>query len=256
MNPIVRLEHIDKTYTEGAQQRAILRDCTFAFPSGAFTAIRGRSGSGKTTLLNLIACIDTPDRGDVWIGDTNVTALSARERTLFRRDKLGFIFQFFNLIPTLNVLENVILPAELAGQRTDVVRRPALELLERVGLAQRADAMPDRLSGGEQQRVAIARALLRNPALILADEPTGNLDERTGAEVMALLDETTRRAGRALIMVTHSHQIAALADSVVTIREQRLVTETTEGGRARNAEGPADEQINRRPDPLTTRRTD
>ncbi len=116
--------------------------------------------------------------------------------------------------------------------------------------------MPDRLSGGEQQRVAIARALLRNPALILADEPTGNLDERTGAEVMALLDETTRRAGRALIMVTHSHQIAALADSVVTIREQRLVTETTEGGRARNAEGPADEQINRRPDPLTTRRTD
>jgi putative ABC transport system ATP-binding protein len=147
MNPIVRLKHVDKAYAEGAQRREILRDCTFDFPSGAFTAIRGRSGSGKTTLLNLIACIDTPDRGDVWIADTKVTALSARERTLFRRDQLGFIFQFFNLIPTLTVLENVLLPAELAGEPAARMRGPALALLERVGLTGRADTMPDRLSG-------------------------------------------------------------------------------------------------------------
>ncbi len=225
MTAIVRLEHVDKTYTEGAQSRPILKDCSFGFATGSFTAIRGRSGSGKTTLLNLIACIDTPDAGDIFIGDVCVTALSARERTLFRRDQLGFVFQFFNLIPTLTVLENVLLPAELAGLPAGRMRAPALELLERVGLANRADTMPDRLSGGEQQRVAIARALLRSPALVLADEPTGNLDERTGAEVMSLLDAMTRKAGRALIMVTHSHQIAALADTVVTIREGHLEIE-------------------------------
>ncbi len=225
MTAIVRLEHVDKTYTEGAQSRPILKACSFDFASGSLTAIRGRSGSGKTTLLNLIACIDTPDAGDIFIGDVCVTALSARERTLFRRDQLGFVFQFFNLIPTLTVLENVLLPAELAGLAAGRTRATALDLLERVGLANRADTMPDRLSGGEQQRVAIARALLRSPALVLADEPTGNLDERTGAEVMDLLDAMTRRAGRALIMVTHSHQIAALADTVVTIREGHLEIE-------------------------------
>ena len=225
MTAIVRLDHIDKAYQEGAQRRQILTDCSFAFGAGAITAIRGRSGSGKTTLLNLIACIDTPDAGDIFIGDVCVTALSARERTLFRRDQLGFVFQFFNLIPTLTVLENVTLPAELGGRSAGEMRAPALDLLERVGLASRASEMPDRLSGGEQQRVAIARALLRNPALVLADEPTGNLDERTGAEVMQLLDEMTRKAGRALIMVTHSHHIAALADTVVTIRAGRLEIE-------------------------------
>ncbi|HRE25638.1 MAG TPA: ABC transporter ATP-binding protein [Anaerolineales bacterium] len=225
MPAIVRLEKVDKTFVEGAERRQVLRACSFDFAAGSFTAIRGRSGSGKTTLLNLIACIDTPDSGEIVIGGTRVTTLSARERTLFRRDQLGFVFQFFNLIPTLNVLENVLLPAELAGQPTHTMRGPALDLLEQVGLADRAGEMPDRLSGGEQQRVAIARALLRRPALVLADEPTGNLDERTGADVMRLLDEMTRQAGRALIMVTHSHQIAALADTVVTIRQGQLEIE-------------------------------
>ena len=225
MTAIVRLDRLSKTYTEGAQRRQILQECTYDFAAGAFTAIRGRSGSGKTTLLNLIACIDTPDSGDVIIDDVRVTGLSSRERTLFRRDKLGFVFQFFNLIPTLTVLENVLLPAELAGLSVDRLRGPALDLLDRVGLASRAGEMPDRLSGGEQQRVAIARALLRNPPLVLADEPTGNLDERTGADVMDLLDTLTRKAGRALIMVTHSHHIAGLADTVVTIRDGHLEVE-------------------------------
>jgi putative ABC transport system ATP-binding protein len=225
MPDIIRLERLTKDYAEAGQTRRILEECTYAFAEGAFTAIRGRSGSGKSTLLNLIACIDTPTGGDIWIGETCVTKLSARERTLFRRDHLGFVFQFFNLIPTLTVLENVLLPAELAGRAVNGSRPRALDLLERVGLADRRSQFPDKLSGGEQQRVAIARALTQNPRLVLADEPTGNLDEKTGFEIMRLLDEVTRQQGRTLIMVTHSHQIAALADTVLTIHDQRLVTD-------------------------------
>jgi putative ABC transport system ATP-binding protein len=225
MPAIIRLEKLTKDFTEGGQTRRILENCDFSFAEGAFTAIRGRSGSGKSTLLNLVACIDAPTSGEVWIGDTCVTRLTARERTLFRRDQLGFVFQFFNLIPTLTVLENVLLPAELANRAHNGARAHALELLERVGLAERAAVFPDKLSGGEQQRVAIARALLQNPRVVLADEPTGNLDEKTGFAIMRLLDEMTRQQGRTLIMVTHSHQIAALADTVLTIHERKLVVE-------------------------------
>lgn len=225
MPEIIRLEKLTKDFAEGGQTRRILENCDFAFAEGAFTAIRGRSGSGKSTLLNLIACIDTPTSGEIWIGDTCVTRLTARERTLFRRDQLGFVFQFFNLIPTLTVLENVLLPAELASRAQNGARTHALELLARVDLADRAAVFPDKLSGGEQQRVAIARALLQNPRVVLADEPTGNLDEKTGLTIMRLLDEMTRQQGRTLIMVTHSHQIAALADTVLTIHERQLVKE-------------------------------
>lgn len=227
MTTIVRLENLTKEYAEAGQSRLILEDCSFAFREGAFTAIRGRSGSGKSTLLNLIACIDTPTRGALYIGEVCVTRLAPRERTLFRRDHLGFVFQFFNLIPTLTVLENILLPAELANRAGEGMRRQALDLLERVGLADRRAVFPDRLSGGEQQRVAIARALLQNPRLVLADEPTGNLDERTGLEIMRLLDEVTRQAGKTLIMVTHSHQIAALADEVLTIHDRQLIPDPT-----------------------------
>jgi putative ABC transport system ATP-binding protein len=223
MPDLIRLERLTKDFTEGGQTRRILEACTFGLAEGAFTAIRGRSGSGKSTLLNLIACIDTPTSGDLFIGDTRVTGLSARERTLFRRDHLGFIFQFFNLIPTLTVLENVLLPAELAGRAANGARQQALDLLDRVGLAERRGQFPDRLSGGEQQRVAICRALLQNPRVVLADEPTGNLDEKTGLEIMRLLDEMTRLAGKTLVMVTHSHQIAAQADVVLTIHDRQLV---------------------------------
>jgi len=201
----------------------VLQGVTAGFLEGQFSAIRGRSGSGKSTLLNLIAGIDSPSGGEITIGDVCRTRLNQRERTLFRRDNLGFIFQFFNLIPTLTVIENVRLPAELAGRPEAGLRARALGLLDLVGLADRRDVFPDRLSGGEQQRVAIARALAQNPRLVLADEPTGNLDDKTGNAVMALLDSVTRQAGKTLIMVTHSRQIAARADRVFEMSDGELL---------------------------------
>ena len=223
MTIIIRLENLSKDYAEGGKTRTVLHNCNAALEEGRFVAIRGRSGSGKSTLLNLIAGIDAPTSGDIYIDDVCVTRLSARAHTLFRRDHIGFIFQFFNLIPTLTVLENVLLPAELANRNGAATRAQALALLDRVGLADRLAVFPDKLSGGEQQRVAIARALLLNPRLVLADEPTGNLDAKTGDEIMHLLDEMTRRAGKTLIMVTHSRQIAARADRVLTIQDGQLV---------------------------------
>jgi len=211
---------VSKTYDEGAEQRSVLRETSASFEEGQFVAIRGRSGSGKSTLLHLLAGLDLPSSGDVLFADVAVNRLSAHERTLLRRREMGFVFQFFNLIPTLSVLENVLLPAELSGR--DESRRAA-GLLERVGLADRAASFPDRLSGGEQQRVAIARALVRDPRLVLADEPTGNLDDATGAAVMGLLDALTRRAGKTLLLATHSREVAALADRVLTIEAGRLV---------------------------------
>ena len=222
MAPIIRLDNVSKDFIEGAQARPVLRGVTASFEPGQFVAIRGRSGSGKSTLLNLIAGIDMPSRGDIYIDEIAVTRLSQRERTLFRRDNIGFIFQFFNLIPTLTVLENVRLPAELAGRPEREVAAGALDLLSRVGLADRRDVFPDKLSGGEQQRVAIARALAQNPRLVLADEPTGNLDERNGEAVLALLDNMTRQAGKTLIMVTHSREMANRADVVYEMHDGQL----------------------------------
>jgi putative ABC transport system ATP-binding protein len=199
-----------------------LRGVTAELEAGQFTAIRGRSGSGKSTLLNLIAGLDVPTRGEITVAGVRLTRLSPRERTLFRRNHLGFIFQFFNLIPTLTVYENVCLPAELAGRAPDTIREAALRLLDEVGLGDRQGAYPDRLSGGEQQRVAIARALVQDPAVVLADEPTGNLDDKTGHLVMSLLDRVTRQAGKTLIMVTHSRDIASRADRVLEMHDGEL----------------------------------
>jgi putative ABC transport system ATP-binding protein len=223
--PLIRLDRVSKDYTEGTRTRVVLRETTAAIADGEFVAIRGRSGSGKTTLLNLMAGIDLPTAGDLFIGGTCLSRLSPRDRTLFRRDHLGFVFQFFNLIPTLTVVENVQLPAELSGAAVRDAARRALALLDQVGLLDRASDFPDRLSGGEQQRVAIARALVQNPSLLLADEPIGNLDDATGEAVLALLDRTTRQAGRTLVLVTHSAQVAARADRVLTIEEGHLVPE-------------------------------
>lgn len=230
MTVIVRLEELSKAYKEGANSRLILHEASADFAAGEFVAIRGRSGSGKSTLLNLLAGIDSPTGGRVWIatsggqGDlVNMTGLNSSERTIFRRDNIGFVFQFFNLIPTLTVLENVLLPGELAGGRSSDLQRSAINLLERVGLADRQAVFPDKLSGGEQQRVAIARALVRNPRLVLADEPTGNLDDATGKSVMGLLGEMTHQAGKTLIMVTHSRKMAALADRILTIEDGKIV---------------------------------
>jgi putative ABC transport system ATP-binding protein len=221
--PVVRLEGLYKVFTEGGRDRVVLDRVELAFKPGEFVVLLGHSGSGKSTLLNLISGIDRPSAGDVVIQGTPITRLNERDRTLFRRDHIGFIFQFFNLIPTLTVLENVTLPQELAGRSQRDVERVALGLLDRVGLADRRDTYPDKLSGGEQQRVAIARALVHDPLLVLADEPTGNLDDTTGERVLALLLELTRDAGRTLIMATHNPDIAPRADRVLQVHDGRLM---------------------------------
>jgi putative ABC transport system ATP-binding protein len=221
--PIVRLDRVSKDYREGEDSRHVLRETSATFAEGELVAIRGRSGSGKSTLLNLVAGIDLPTAGEVWVAGTCLSRLSPADRTVFRRDHLGFVFQFFNLVPTLTVLENVQLPAELAGRPLAEAAERARALLAEVSLEDRAAAFPDRLSGGEQQRVAVARALVQNPRLLLADEPTGNLDDATGRSVMALLERVTRGEGRSLLLVTHSAQVAAMADRVFTIEDGHLV---------------------------------
>ncbi len=221
--PLVELRGLTKIYQEGATERVVLREVDATIHRGEIVVLLGRSGSGKSTLLNLIAGIDLPTAGAVVIDGVSVTGVSEQERTLFRRRHIGFVFQFFNLIPTLTVEENLLLPLELNGCRGAAARGVALGLLAEVGLADRADAFPDRLGGGEQQRVAIARALAHAPLLILADEPTGNLDLETGRQVLALLDRLTRQAGKTMVMVTHSTEVIGLADRIFTIQDARLV---------------------------------
>jgi putative ABC transport system ATP-binding protein len=219
----LRLENLSKAYIEGGNRRIVLQDATISMDQGEFTAILGKSGSGKTTLLNLVSGIDLADQGRIYIGDIDLTGLNDLQRTLYRRQNIGFIFQFFNLIPTLTVWENVILPLELNGLANEQGQERACALLSDVGLQDRHRTFPDRLSGGEQQRVAIARALVHDPLLVLADEPTGNLDEETGRQIMALLDRLTRQAGKNLILVTHSSESAGFADRVLMLREGHLV---------------------------------
>ena len=223
MPALIRLDRVSKDYVEGSELRHVLRETTAEIAEGELVAIRGRSGSGKSTLLNLVAGIDSPSAGDVFVDGACVNRLSPRERTLLRRERMGFVFQFFNLIPTLSVFENVVLPAELAGRDAASGRERALQLLDRVGLADRGAAFPDRLSGGEQQRVALARALVQDPRLVLADEPTGNLDDHTGEAVLRLLEELVRDEGRTLLLVTHSREVAARADRELTIEDGQLV---------------------------------
>ena len=219
---MVRIEQISKFFSEGRQNRLVLDNVQADFTEGEFVALLGRSGSGKSTLLNLMSGIEKPDGGDIWINEVAITRLTERERTLFRRDHIGFVFQFFNLIPTLTVLENITLPQELAGKKETAVRPHAMHLLDQIGLADRCDTFPDKLSGGEQQRVAIARALAHDPMLVLADEPTGNLDEETGERVLNLLIDLTRGAGKTLIMATHSPDVVPFADRVIEVHNGRL----------------------------------
>jgi putative ABC transport system ATP-binding protein len=220
----IRLDHVTKQYEEAGRERVIFRDVSITFDSGEFVVLLGRSGSGKSTLLNLVGGIDAPTFGDVFIADKNITKMGDTERTLFRRKYIGFVFQAFNLIPTLSVLENVLLPLELNGGKTArSMRERAVMLIEQVDIRNRMDAFPDRLSGGEQQRVAIARALVSDPLVVLADEPTGNLDADTGKTVLELLDTLTRKAGKNLIMVTHSEEVIGVADRVLRLRDGKLV---------------------------------
>jgi putative ABC transport system ATP-binding protein len=219
----LRFEALSKSYQEGDRTRVVLQNVDAQFVQGEFVAILGRSGSGKSTLLNLISGIDRADSGRLWLGGQELSALNDHQRTLFRRRHIGFVFQFFNLIPTLTVWENVTLPLELNGARQAEIQPRGEALLEAVGLLDRRQTFPDRLSGGEQQRVALARALVHDPLLVLADEPTGNLDEATGKLILALLDRLTRQAGKNLIMVTHSADAASHADRVLHLKDGKLV---------------------------------
>jgi putative ABC transport system ATP-binding protein len=220
---LVEIQNLSKQYQQGGRQRTILDAVNLQIHEGEFFVLLGKSGSGKSTLLNLISTIDTPDSGNIVIGGTDVTNLSERKRTLFRREEIGIVFQFFNLIPTLTVLENITLPRELGGMAHTKAAQTARDLLEQVGLGDRADSYPDKLSGGEQQRVAIARALAHEPALVLADEPTGNLDEDTGERVLEILLNLTRDAGRTLVMATHNPEIVPFADRVARIHDGKLM---------------------------------
>ncbi|KPK40399.1 MAG: ABC transporter ATP-binding protein [Gammaproteobacteria bacterium SG8_47] len=220
---LVEIRELGKNYMEGVTRHEVVRQLDLFLRRGEAVALLGKSGSGKTTLLNLISGIDVPDSGRIIIDGTVVSELPERERTLFRRNHLGFVFQFFNLIPTLTVIENLLLPMELLQGRVSApARERAQTLLERVGLVDRASTYPDRLSGGEQQRIAVARAIMHRPKLILADEPTGNLDEETGRSVMQLLQEMVQSTQASLLMVTHSREVAATADRVLRMRDGQL----------------------------------
>ena len=219
---LVTISGLSKSFEEAGKTRPVLHDISVTFDRGEFVVLLGKSGSGKSTLLNLLGGIDAPSAGRIVIAGIDLTALSEHERTLFRRKHIGFIFQFYNLLPTLTVGENVLLPLELNGAIGPAFRAHAIDLLDRVGLADRHDSYPDRLSGGEQQRVAIARALAHDPLLILADEPTGNLDADTGRIVLDLLDTLTRQAGKNLVMATHSAEVIGYADRIFRIEDGLL----------------------------------
>ncbi len=223
MGAMIELRRVTKAYREGERERLVLRAADGRVGAGEVVVLMGPSGSGKSTLLNLVSGIDLPTAGDVVVAGVSIPGLVERERTLFRRDRIGFVFQFFNLIPTLTVEENLLLPLELSRRMGRADHDRALGLLARVGLADRAATYPDRLSGGEQQRVAVARALAHDPAVVLADEPTGNLDARTGRRVLDLLEELGRGAGKTMLVVTHSEDVARVGDRVLELREGRLV---------------------------------
>lgn len=223
---MIELSKIGKHYTEGNTRQNVLKDLDLTISDGEIIILFGKSGSGKSTLLNIISGIDLPDEGSVTIDGAKVTGLSEKERTLIRRNKIGFIFQFFNLIPTLTVTENLQLPLELNGIKDGDDKITAI--LNEVGLPDKANTFPEKLSGGEQQRIAIARALIHNPAIILADEPTGNLDYETGLQIVDLLDRVVKQKGKTMIMVTHSKDVIGLADKIYSMKDGKLTEKLKE----------------------------
>jgi putative ABC transport system ATP-binding protein len=220
--PLVELQDVSKAYAEGEAVREVLTGARLSLHRGEFVVLLGRSGSGKSTLLNLISGIDLPTRGSVLVEGRDLSRLSERERTLLRRERIGFVFQAFNLLPTLTVEENVRLPLELTGRTGASADGRVRELLAQVGLGGRERSFPDRLSGGEQQRVAVARALAHAPPLLLADEPTGNLDEQTGRQVLDLLEGLIRRDNACALVVSHDPDLAARADRTFVMEGGRL----------------------------------
>ncbi|MBS1853971.1 MAG: ABC transporter ATP-binding protein [Acidobacteria bacterium] len=218
--PRLELRRVSKSYSDGAQPVEVLHGISLAAEAGTITALLGRSGCGKTTLLNLAGAMDFPSEGEVLIDGRATAALSDAELTALRRTRIGFVFQFFQLLPTLTVLENVELPLLLAGARNSAAT--ARDRLRWVGLEEKASGLPYQLSGGQQQRVAIARALVHSPDLLIADEPTGNLDTAGGDQVLALLRDAATRFGATILMATHSAEAAAIADVRVSLRDGRI----------------------------------
>ena len=219
---MIKVDNLTRIYQTGSNRQVVFDALTFEVEKGETVALLGASGSGNTTLLNLISGIDTPDAGQVLIDGVDVHALGEPQRTLLRRRQIGFVFQFFNLIPTLTAGENVALPLELLGSDDRAARERADALLEQVGLGGLGMRYPETLSGGEQQRAAIARALVHQPAVLLADEPTGNLDEDTGRLIIDLLTALARQQGTTLLLVTHSMQVAQAADRVLRLSHGRV----------------------------------
>ena len=228
--PAVRLRGVSRSFIEGSVEHSVLSNVDAEFRAGEIVAIRGRSGSGKSTLLNLVSGIDTPDSGSVEVNGENLTGMSEKRRTLFRRENIGFVYQAFNLVPTLTVADNIRLVLELNDVPPAEADAAIDDLLTRVGLADRAGSYPDVLSGGEQQRVAIARALAHGPTIILADEPTGNLDDRTAATVLELLTSLVRARGSTMLMATHSESIAASCDRRIEVRDGGLHDQDSAAG--------------------------
>jgi putative ABC transport system ATP-binding protein len=218
----ITIYQLSKSYQESGQRHEIFNDLNLQVNSGELIVLLGRSGSGKSTFLNLVSGIDQPDSGEITINGIQLTGLSEHDRTLFRRHHIGFVFQAYNLISTLTVGENLLLPLELIKRTSRRERDKVADLLEKLDLADRFNTYPDRLSGGEQQRVAIARALIHDPDVILADEPTGNLDLDTGQQVLELFDTLVTKAGKTLIMVTHSREMLGKADRIYSIRNKSL----------------------------------
>ena len=220
---MIELINVSRTVTSGAGPLTILHPTSMRFERGQAVAITGASGSGKSTLLGLIAGLDSPTTGQIMIGSEDITTLDEESLARLRGTKIGIVFQFFHLIPSLTALENVMVPLEIAGDRDP--RGKAQALINEVGLNGRGHHYPSQLSGGEQQRVAIARALANDPDVILADEPTGNLDSRTGEQVIELLDDVNRKRGRTLVLVTHDLELAARADRTIRLRDGHVVSD-------------------------------
>jgi putative ABC transport system ATP-binding protein len=220
---MIHVQNLSKSFQDGDQTHPVLRDLSVEIAEGEFVALLGRSGSGKSTLLNCIAGIETVDSGSITIDGLDLTRLDDDRRTALRRETIGIVFQFFNLLPVIPVLDNVLLPAELAGGVNNETRDRARDLLGALGLSGREQELPDHLSGGEQQRVAIARALINTPRLLLADEPTGNLDSRTGADTLELLQRINAEQKVAIVMATHSRDAAARAGRIVHLADGALV---------------------------------
>lgn len=221
MNIIVKVQDLVKYYQNGENIVKAVDHTDLNIERGKFTAIVGRSGSGKSTLLHMLGGLDRPDSGKVFIEGNDIFALKENKLAEFRRNKIGFVFQDYNLIPSLNVWENVVLPLGLDGRKVN--EKEIMEILEKIGLADKKDAMPNTLSGGQKQRTAIARALAGSPAIILADEPTGNLDSRTELEVVSLLKKCVKEFGQTLVMITHDETIAQMADVVIVIEDGKVV---------------------------------